>query len=210
MAIAFLNAGNTGQTAGGTHSVSITVPVGTDILWVNGWSTTAPTGCTLAGNALTAIDSQTVTGTQTSKLWYIISPPSGSQTLAVTGGSSETGSLWSAYSGAKQTGIPDSSAKNSGTSITTLTLTTTVVTTSWLVCTSSDANGAATAGSGTTQRAYNSSWGLGIYDSNGTVASGSRSLVISNSSSNMGGVIASFAPAAAAFTPSPDLRTYFY
>jgi hypothetical protein len=57
MAITFLNAGAPRFAGSGGLSVSITVPTGTDILWVNafGGPTTAPSVCTLGGVSLTLV-----------------------------------------------------------------------------------------------------------------------------------------------------------
>jgi hypothetical protein len=121
----------------------------------------------------------------------------------VSGGSSTNGATWSAYSGAKQTGVPDSHNKLGVTAATITVSTTVVLPNSWLVMATSDNTGTITGGTGTTVRAEDSSRGGGIVDSNGSVGSGSQSLIVNSSgASAMTGVIASFAPVASATVKS--------
>ncbi len=207
-----LGAANAGQTAAGAHTVSITIPVGTDLLVVNGWGFgAAPTAATIAGNTMTATTNQTTTGTPNVTLYFYLSPPSGSQTLVITAiGATQTGALWSAYSGFNQTGQPEgTTTTNSGIGVTTLTFTETVVTVNaWQFLVTGDQVGDAVAGTGTTQRANNSSWGTGIYDSNGGLSTGSHSLIVNRPTStmNIAGVITSFKPTV---TPSTAFLTFF-
>ena len=154
-------------------------------------------GITYNGVALTQIG--TVSNGNTQSLWYLINPATGSHTIAVSG-SHTTNTIWQgaiSYTGAKQTGQPDSF--NTATSQTTVqTISTTVVANnSWLVAAFgvSD-NNPPSAGTGTTSRQGFSGSGSGfIGDSNGTVASGSRSLVSNNAANDTTvAVIASIAP----------------
>lgn len=213
-AIANTGSGNTTQTAGTSHSASISVPAGSNIIFVNAWSQFAtPTGVTLNGVAMTKIQTGgNKAGTSFESMWYLVNPSTGTQTLAVTGGGGTTGALWSSYSGASVTGVPDSSTDYSSVSGATKTISTTVVAAnSWLVLTTADNTGNASAGSGTTQRAYNTSWALGIYDSNGTVGTGSQSLQITRGSAfNIYATIASFAPEASAPTSLVGLEDPYW
>lgn len=225
---AYLGGGAGGFTGGGSnsHSASITIPSGTDLLIILGFheglninSPTAPTAATVAGVSATAV-AQTPSGEQNSgwvKMFYYLSPPSGSQTVAVSGasgagGGNGTGYQWVAYSGFAQSGQPDSSGKTNypGSATASLTLTTTVVASNcWLIAGWAHQNTTGISYTGLTQRvdtipenAY------GIADSNGIVGTGSQSGTINfspNQTNN--GIIASFCEAASAATFNP---AYFY
>lgn len=106
------------------------------------------------------------------------------------------------YSGAAQSGQPDSQnatkVDNSGTSLTTST--TVVASNCWLVGHGRWDAGGIGAGTGTTFRKTQANTGSGFFDSNGTVGTGSQSLQITGTALSGGtsGVlnIASIAPAA--------------
>lgn len=141
-------------------------------------------------------------------LHWIAGPTSG--TFSCGSSSGNLGGMTVSYSGASQTGIPDSSAETetvaSGAS---LTMTTTVVAANcWLVAAECDASGASyTGGAGTTLRQTDAN-GFTLSDSNATVGTGSQSLVVNmGTNSNRGGVVASFAPAGAAGGRPPILLT---
>ena len=106
----------------------------------------------------------------------------------------------STFSGCKQTSaVIDSSATNSGSSVTTFTLTTTVVASNcWLVACSRNTSGSDVTISGQGSIRLNESGAVGgiAYDSNGTVGTGAQSLVFTQGSANVGGVIVSLAPVA--------------
>lgn len=140
-------------------------------------------------------------------LYRLVAPTSGALKLRVVGTGSRTWRVaLAAYTGVDQTNPIDSSAVNNFTTAASFTTSTTVVGSNcWLVC-GAFVNGQpshATAGAGTIWRGGS---GVGsvadIFDSNGTVGTGSQSLVINCSGSNNFAKteIASIAPAAAATT----------
>lgn len=104
------------------------------------------------------------------------------------------------YTGVNQTGQPDSHNTNSVTSATSLTTSTTVVASNcWLIgSTNYNGGGVVTsAGAGTTKRVEDPDFITGLWDSNGTVSTGSQSLIVNAaSSSNIIMLLASFAPVA--------------
>ncbi len=223
MAIAQLGSGNSGKTSGTSHSASITIPSGTDLLIVWAWrartvagTTTAPSSVTVAGNSATVV-AQTPTGTQDScwgLMYYYFSPPSGAQTVAASGGgiaSDETGYLWSAYSGVAQSGQPDSSGKLDNTTTSAGAYTTTVVDpTSWVVVGFNNQGLTPSSYTNATSRQFVvPNVGNGICDSNGAVATGSYTVTINSTSQQQNGVAASF-KGAATVTTVPDLRSAFY
>lgn len=145
-------------------------------------------------------------------LYYLVAPTTGTNafnfTATTTSGEAYMG-FGSSFSGAKQTGQPDSSNKDyTSSGISTITVNTTVVESDcWLVgifdCGGADTTMAA--GAGTTARyapagGYNVLWG----DSNGTVGTGSQGLTGQRGSgtSGMQGSVLSVAPVAAAATAS--------
>lgn len=126
-------------------------------------------------------------------LYVLVNPATGINTITMTAsGVSFLQGTATSYTGAAQTGQPDSSNTASGTS-TNITASTTVVSSNcWLVMASGDNQAGESAGSGTTLR--NSTNGNAISDSNGTVSTGSQSLALTIASGNWGAIIASFSP----------------
>jgi hypothetical protein len=114
-----------------------------------------------------------------------------------TGSPDFCGGVTSAYSGVNP-GAADSSTTNTATGASSLTVTTTVVANnSWLAgWWYSTAGTAISAGTGASMVANNSG-NLAFFDSNGAVASGSRSMQGTASSGNWGGSMLSMAPVAA-------------
>ena len=140
------------------------------------------------------------------RAFYLINPALGTKSLSVsyTGTPSSALLVYAAsYTGALQSGQPDSSANNKNTASTSLTTTTTVVLTNcWLVGFFFQDYGTVSAGAGTTIRDQTID-GSGVMDSNGAVSTGSQSLIFTvTGSANMGAVIASIAPA-------PDANSNF-
>lgn len=136
-------------------------------------------------------------------VWWIANPASAT-TISFTGGA-----FWRSYSsyytGAKQTGQPDSSATNTNTASTGITAATTVVAdNSWLVLFQKDKTGGITytaANDIASMRANTDDGGIAIGDSNTTVATGSRTGgVTSGTSSDHGAIAFSIAPVAVAVT----------
>ena len=150
------------------------------------------TSVTYNGVAMTQIAS--VDAWTRTALYYLVAPATGTNTVTITAsGNNPIYGRATSYTGASQTGVPDSFSTNTGTGTTSLNLTTTVVANnSWLVgCIGNDSN-TQTAGSNTTIRYQLNGWS--IIDSNGAQASGSRSMNCTFASGTVGGVIASFAP----------------
>lgn len=204
MAIALDATSDAAGAASWSHTCS-----GTDrILFVQAFSLSdAVSAVTYNGTSMTLVNKTSFPGSgrQGTYLYYLIAPSTGSNTIAVTGG---TGVGGVSYTGAKQTGQPDSSAVANNGAATSITLTTTVVASGcWLVCAVADGAGGETAGAGTTIRQTDGN-GLVLADSNASVGTGSQSLIVNFSSTVNAGVIASFAPVPDAVIP--DLRTYFY
>ena len=112
-----------------------------------------------------------------------------------------SGAVTSAYSGVTP-GAADSAGQADASSTTSLTVSTTVVATDcWLAGWFYVAGGTGiAAGTGASEVADNANDNLGFYDSNTTVGTGSQSMQVTASSGNWAGLMASFAPAAAAAT----------
>lgn len=120
------------------------------------------------------------------RLWYLYAPATGSNTVAVTGGAGN-GHISASYSGAKQSGFPDSAGANTDTvPNTSIVVSTTVVASDcWFIGYGGLQKSVGTATTCTTSRtsrsAYNSlsaagrSFATNFWDSNGTVSTGSQS-----------------------------------
>jgi len=216
MAIAFLGSGDAGDTGGSTggHSATVNIPSGTNILIIYAYTGSAvgsfspPNAGTVAGNSMTSCGTPP-TGEQNSgwgSMFLYLSPPSGNQTVAVSGATGAvTGFQWAAYSGAKQSGQPDSyGVTNSGTGANMVVSTTVVASNSWLV------GGQINQGSQPstpTIRAYalrTSGGGQVLGDSNGTVGTGSQSLTFTLANSWRNGLVISIAPTT---TAAPTVTT---
>ena len=156
------------------------------------------TTVTYNGVAMTQANKKaSAAGDRWSYLYYLIAPATGANNIVISrSNSGSINSCSTSYTGAKQSSQPDSSNTNSVLSDTTLTYSTTVVASNcWLVAWSDGAN---TAGAGTTTRNTSGS-ASGIGDSNGTVSTGSQSLIFTvGGAGQIEGVIASIAPFVAA------------
>jgi len=156
------------------------------------------TGVTYNGVAMTRIgfDGNSASQAVSSYLYYLIAPATGANNVVVSVSSGQNiSSVASSYTGAKQTGQPDSSATNDSSTGTTLDLTTTVVATgSWLASVYWNLNGR-TKPSSTVYRPVSGDGGE-FADSNVAVSTGSNThqWTTSSSGSSQAGVIASIAP----------------
>lgn len=169
---------------------------------------------TVSANTYNSVSLTATTSSTTGSFWktflnVLIAPSTGTHTFSFTASASdELRANCATYSGCKQTAQPDSFAENHSTgATTTLTWTTTVVTSNcWLVLCNFIDPGSAGAGSGTFKRFSSSSVNTDVYDifdSNGTVSTGSQSLIVTFPSSNViSGVVVSVAPVAAAVVVS--------
>ncbi|MEK9206858.1 MAG: hypothetical protein AAB922_00095, partial [Patescibacteria group bacterium] len=118
--------------------------------------------------------------------------------LSRTGRTSRMTGVAASYTGSKQTGQPDAATTNTATSVTSITTSVTVVASNcWLIMAFDNNAEVPTAGAGTTIRQAGSD-ASGLADSNGTVGTGSQSLVINTvGASNFATAIISLAPAIA-------------
>jgi hypothetical protein len=131
--------------------------------------------------------------------YYLLAPSAGTATIAANYSASNDSTIFSAsYTGVKQTGFPDSTATGAITSGTTSrTLSTTVVLGGcWLVAVIGNDTGLISAGTGTTLRSvYSSANNQALFDSNGTVGTGTQSLQGTwMTSGDSSGIILSMAP----------------
>lgn len=152
---------------------------------------------TYNGVAMTQIGTeQEISGMRTS-IWYLVNPAEGTNTVSVTHGGGSGAIVTASYTGASQTGVPDSVGFNAGI-VSSLTVTTTVVAENcWLWGGFNDIGGTITAGSGTTERhsVIGGDYEVSVTDSNGTVGTGSQSQTASDTAIVQGWAV-SFAPAA--------------
>lgn len=112
---AFLDSGDGGSTSGTSHSASVTIPTGTDLLVIipSRWrtvagTTEAPTSVTVNGLAATdtGLDPYGDQDIRWIGAYYYLTPPTGSQTIVASGGgiaSDVTQFTWLAYTGMAQT-----------------------------------------------------------------------------------------------------------
>lgn len=161
------------------------------------------TGVTYSGVAMTKIAEVQNSGAEYNSLWFLAGPATGTNNIVITGSvSSNLASSNSSYTGASQTGIPDSSATVSAGTRSTTTATTTVVGTGcWLVM-MGRAGTNMSAGAATVAREQTYLAGPALFDSDGTVSTGSQSLQFTNSSATTSAIIVSFAPPSAAAATS--------
>lgn len=166
---------------------------------------------TTSGDLVTGATYNTVAMTQINKavapssttniyLFYLIAPTTGAHDVVVTASAtSALAGLSASYTGCDQASQPDSqttaTAANPATSLTAST--TVVASNCWLVSVFVNTASFAAAGTNTTERIEHSAVGFGIYDSNGTVSTGSQSLQATGSTADWAAVIASLDPAAA-------------
>lgn len=206
MAIAFDAATSDQQFGVSSQTYSHTVAAGSNlILFVcaaNGEGSAADkmSSITYAGSSLTAVNSKQLNPNGWVYIHYKVGPSTGANNVVITWTSAVGASRGVAisYSGASQTGVPDS--QTTGTQSTSpQTCSTTVVTDqSWLLMNVvADRN--VTASTGATVRS--SGWvDVGaVFDSNGGVGTGSQSMQTTTvGTASYGYAICSFAPATAA------------
>ncbi len=204
MAIAF-DAVSSGGGSGATSETFSHTCSGTNrLLFVGGFNQEASstiTGVTYDGEALTEIASSSQTNNSVS-LWYLIAPATGANDVVVTRSSSTDALIGVAvsYTGAKQSGVPDSDNTGGSSSGSSLTIsTTTVEDNCWITGIFRNEVAVNSAGSNTTMR-NSSSIAMGDTNADQSPA-GSYSIGTTWSGSGRNvGVVASFAPAPAAVT----------
>lgn len=201
-----LDATSSGTVASNTtFSVSHTC-TGSNRLLATGLTAYAnPSGATLTGITYNSAAETSAGGPATPQgncrchLYYKVAPDTGANNVTASfSPATDSGMVSVSYTGAAQTGQPDSSASGNGTGAT-ITATTTVVAAScWLVAHMTLMNAGLAASTGATSRGIVTFQGTarcGTFDSNGTVATGSRSMAATGTSDNYGWVIMSIAPA---------------
>jgi hypothetical protein len=155
------------------------------------------TSVTYNGVAMTRIGYVAQNAAVNIYLYMLVNPASGTHNLVTTfNATMDYGYIRAvSYTGAAQTGQPDSFNTGGPTTTTSFTLSTTVVASGcWLVGYFRNESGNFTAGSGTTLR--NPAADNDLADSNGTVGTGSQSLVMNPPGSTLvSGIIASISPA---------------
>lgn len=182
--------------AADTASFSHTCTGSNRILFVATTTTGADiTGVTYNSVALTQIGTSKSDGTRTIQLWYLIAPATGANTVALTGATSLYSGTAISYTGARQSEQPDASTGTAGGASVTRTETVTVVTAnSWGLLVTRNDVGTATAGTGSTARS-NSALAMDVFDSNGGLAAGSRSMSCTRAEGpNWASIMISFKP----------------
>lgn len=203
MAIAFDNAASgSASIAASSLTYSLTVGAGSNrILFVSAIvniNADTISSITYAGVAMTPTANTPLVANQSLYLYYLVNPASGANNVVVTLsiGVSSIFSCASSYTGASQTGVPDSVGSAHAT-VTSGTVSTTVVAAnSWMVgALRNDSNGNGTASTGTTQRTFVTGQTT-LDDSGGALTSGSQSLneTWGGASTNFYALVASFAP----------------
>ena len=192
------------KSDGGIESVGTTLTwshtcTGTNLILVVGATKTSNdiTGITYNSVALTAGPNQAPTaGNEGAQLWFLVNPSTGANNIVITASTTRLTGVAVSYTGAKQTGQPDSSNTGSAASATSLSVSTTVVASNcWLVMMTDTSAAGTSAGTGTTLREAASD-GSDLWDSNGTVGTGAQALAINATSGNLVGAIMSIAPSA--------------
>jgi hypothetical protein len=161
MAIAFNAATSASNSASATLTFAHTVSGSNTMLLVgfiaNKATVPAVSSVTYNGVAMTATSASplTVSATVKNHLYYLVNPTTGANNVVITFASAPDGIAANAlsYTGAKQTGQPDSQMSTASTGATATLTTTTVANGSWLVGVfRNDSTGNGTAGGSTTQR----------------------------------------------------------
>lgn len=172
------------------------------IVFVGGASDPGVSGITYNSVAMTKFAETTYPGSGYAGFsgWYLINPASGTNTIAVTSSGNCT-AIASSFTGAKQSGQPDSFGVNNNASGTSsLAVSTTVVAADCLLVggVSEDQGSGATGGTNTTVRDFTGQ-GLNIADSGtSTIGTGSQALNYTMGGSWLfRGITASIAPVAA-------------
>lgn len=184
------------------------------VVFVRSYQNDRVTGVTYNGVAMTQVNKrQDNAGNNCyTYLYYLLAPATGANNVVVSASPApniQLAACSASYTGVKQSGQPDSSAMQSSTASTMTVSTTVVASGCWLVGGSSNFR-ATSAGTGTTNRQQTSGDPLTIADSNGTVATGSRSLQWTQSDSTISAQhIISIAPVPSTnYTITADAGSY--
>lgn len=214
MAIAFSNSASATGASGTGITTSFNMTGSTDTLLlvhvtvVNG---TGTTGVTFNGNALTIVNSERTDAAGEKVSQWAIVGQTGTANVVSSWGSTAFGIyVMTSYTGVNQSATPDSSNfAQSATNASTLTTSTTVVASNcWLMMTCMSDDQAPTAGSGTFLRQVGSNVIVTAFDSNGTVSTGSQSLIVEGgaATTQFTNIISSWAPSGG--TGPANLKTW--
>ncbi len=220
-AIAFDAATDGGSTVSTSLSWSATVGVAANpILFVcieNG-STAQDLVTSVTYNSVAMTQFMNVTSANPWRGWcyYLVNPATGAHTVAITtSGTMDMRAASVSYTGASQTGVPDSSNSGAQTSNSaSISVNTTVVASgSWVSAfTFSGAVPANTIGGVLTATRISNGSAIVWADSNGTVSTGSNTATFSNASPTQTylTLVFSIAPAASAATPTKRTNAWFF
>ena len=183
---------------------SHTVGAGENRLLLVGAGNTFPndnvTGVTFNGVALTKVTSRQIPGNRWISVWYLLAPDSGTHDIVITYGDTQSAMGFAAsYAGVSQgamdasaTAVTSSSAESITASVTT------IADNCWtfMMAGATTSPGTLSAGTATTKRAGDGTYGYGVFDSNGPkTPAGSRSLQATwTGNQDAAAVIVSFAP----------------
>lgn len=181
MAIAFDASTLLGYSGSGSKTTSHTCSGTNRLLVVEAFTGSASSTCAYAGTSMTAVGTPETNGDgYYHHMWYLVNPASGANDVVLSTGGSYLNGAIASYTGVKQTDQPDSTGSaNGGVQVLTITMSVTGDN-CWLIGSGSYRDASIVAGANTYIR-YNGGWHC-IADSNGTVASGSRSIVIDSGS----------------------------
>lgn len=188
----------TGGSATSTFNLAASASGSIAVIMVFNGNGAPLSGVTVGGSAATLIRSYNIAGSQYLSAWYYVNPPTSSvaYTATATNANDDVEICALIYSGAKQTGQPDSS--NQGTSATPLTLsTTTVEDNCWLVaCARNTGSGAPSPSTGSTTRKGTPTVTPVLYaDSNGAkTPAGVHSMAFTSGGGTNYGIVVSISP----------------
>lgn len=212
MAIAFNAGADLGNNSGsGSLTASYTVSTGSNRMLVvalaGDSSSDNITGLTYAGVAM-SLACKKAPGNRWTYLYYLLGPSSGANNVVISTSGGYILAVAGDYTGVAQTSQPDATTTNAG-SATSLTGTlTTIADQCWTIMGFGGYNGNSppTAGSGSTRRTYDATFGtIGLFDSNAAITpAGSYSMTASYSgTTNENLAMASFSPAAGSPSATP-------
>lgn len=214
MAIAFDAATDGGSTTGTSLTFSHTCSGSNRILFVGVRGDTASdtiTGVTYNGVAMTLIPSTKHNdgSNRWVYLFYLIAPATGANNVVVSSSSSVLiNAAAVSYTGAKQSGVPDASTKNSNASASSLaTSLTTILDSCWTVLVGVS-NTSQAAGTGATRRTISGDTAFAMHDSNGGISpAGSTSMTITANSGGINTIMVSFPPSTLSQTFTESITT---
>lgn len=152
------------------------------------------TASTFAGNNMTKISRQAPSYRWAYLFYRLGATGTGDIVITFSADPGVTSLAGFSYTGASTSAI-DSTNTGTGTSVTSLSVSTTVVASGcWLAGFFLDNDGNSQTAGASTTRINSSSLNYGIYHSNGTVGTGSQALAVACGSGNIAGCVASFAP----------------